>query len=47
MTDAEVNITIEDAASRGVHVNDCEANFFLGAKEMLARDPQNECFSAS
>jgi hypothetical protein len=42
MTEAQVEKLIEDAAARGIEVDRSRATTFLGARELLARDPDHE-----
>jgi hypothetical protein len=41
MTDADVARVVSSAAARGRHITDYEAAVFLGAREILAKDPGN------
>jgi hypothetical protein len=42
MTQAEVQQIIDDAAGRGITIDELDASTFLGAREMLAADPTNK-----
>jgi hypothetical protein len=42
MTDADVTRIVEDAALRGITIDDYDAKVFLGAKEMLVADAKNQ-----
>jgi hypothetical protein len=42
MTQAQVDKVIADAAKRGIEVSQLDATTFLGARELLAKDPENK-----